>query len=207
MNETSTAPRASARRPSRGARLTRLVTLLAVAATIGAVSSVVTAGIAVSSFYESRRLRAQLEETRIGLPGNLPLSSSSASTPSPPPRAPLDYSAWDALPKGEPIEIDGALIDATLANLSELAPMARIVPAFENGRSVGFKLFSIKPTSLYATMMKLQNGDVVRRINGFELLSPESGLEIYTKLKDASAVRVDVQRRGEPIRLDYVIVR
>jgi general secretion pathway protein C len=95
-------------------------------------------------------------------------------------------------------------VDGALNNLSELATQARIVPAFEGGKPVGFKLFSIKPGSLYSKI-GLQNGDVISRINGFEMSSPEKGLEVYQKLKDASNITVDVKRRGKPMTLDYAI--
>ncbi len=97
-----------------------------------------------------------------------------------------------------------AAVDGALNNLSELATQARIVPAFEGGKPVGFKLFSIKPGSLYSKI-GLQNGDVVNRINGFEMSSPEKGLEVYQKLKDSANVTVDLKRRGKPMTLDYTI--
>lgn len=92
-----------------------------------------------------------------------------------------------------------SVVTATLVSKS-----ARIVPAFENGRSVGFKLFSIRATSFYATALKLENGDV-RRVNGLDMTSPETALEVYAKLKDAKELRVDIARRGVPMRLDYVV--
>jgi general secretion pathway protein C len=95
-------------------------------------------------------------------------------------------------------------VDEALNSLADLATQARIVPAFEGGKPVGFKLFSIKPGSLYSKI-GLQNGDVINRINGYDINSPEKGLEIYGKLKDAAAVTVDVKRRGKPTTLEYTI--
>jgi general secretion pathway protein C len=95
-------------------------------------------------------------------------------------------------------------VDEALNSLADLATQARIVPAFEGGKPVGFKLFSIKPGSLYSKI-GLQNGDVINRINGYDINSPEKGLEIYGKLKDAASVTVDVKRRGKPTTLDYTI--
>ena len=97
-----------------------------------------------------------------------------------------------------------AAVEGALNNLSELATQARIVPAFEGGKAVGFKLFSIKPGSLYSKI-GLQNGDVINRINGYEMSSPEKGLEVYSKLKDSSNITVDIKRRGKPQTLDYSI--
>ena len=97
-------------------------------------------------------------------------------------------------------------VDKALNNLAELSTQARIVPAFEGGKTVGFKLFSIRPGSLYSKI-GLQNGDVITRINGYEMSSPEKGLEIYTKLKDTKQVTVDLKRRGKPQTLDYNITQ
>jgi general secretion pathway protein C len=95
-------------------------------------------------------------------------------------------------------------IDAALTNLSDLATKARIVPSFKNGVPNGFKLFSIVPDSLYAKI-GVQNGDVIRRINGYEMNSPDKALEIYQKLRDANRIEVEIERRNETIRKSYSI--
>jgi general secretion pathway protein C len=95
-------------------------------------------------------------------------------------------------------------INNALTNLSDLATKARIVPSFKNGVANGFKLFSIVPDSLYAKI-GVQNGDVIRRINGYEMNSPDKALEIYQKLRDANRIEVEIERRGETIRKSYSI--
>jgi general secretion pathway protein C len=95
-------------------------------------------------------------------------------------------------------------INNALTNLSDLATKARIVPSFKNGVANGFKLFSIVPDSLYAKI-GVQNGDVIRRINGYEMNSPDKALEIYQKLRDASRIEIELERRGETIRKTYSI--
>jgi general secretion pathway protein C len=101
-------------------------------------------------------------------------------------------------------EIPRAEIESVLSNLNTLATQARIVPSFKDGKANGFKLFSIKPNSLYQKI-GIKNGDVVQRINGYEMNSPDKALEIYTKLKDASTITVDLQRRGRSKTLTYNI--
>jgi general secretion pathway protein C len=95
-------------------------------------------------------------------------------------------------------------INNALTNLSDLATKARIVPSFKNGVANGFKLFSIVPDSLYAKI-GVQNGDVIRRINGYEMNSPDKALEIYQKLRDASRIEIELERRGETLRKTYSI--
>jgi general secretion pathway protein C len=79
---------------------------------------------------------------------------------------------------------------------------ARIVPAFKDGVAQGFKLFSIRPDSIY-TKIGIQNGDVIRRINGYDLNSPEKALEIYSKLKEASRIDIEVERNGAVLQKTY----
>ena len=95
-------------------------------------------------------------------------------------------------------------IDRTLANLNDVAMQARIVPAFKDGQAQGFKLFSIRPDSIYSKI-GVQNGDVIKRINGFELNSPEKALEVYSKLKEASRIEIELERNGSSVRKNYTI--
>jgi len=95
-------------------------------------------------------------------------------------------------------------IDNALANLSDLATKARIVPSFKNGAPNGFKLFSIVPDSLYSKI-GVQNGDVIHKINGYEMNSPDKALEIYQKLRDATRIDIELERRGDIINKQYSI--
>ncbi len=95
-------------------------------------------------------------------------------------------------------------INNALTNLSDLATKARIVPSFKNGVANGFKLFSIVPDSLYSKI-GVQNGDVIRKINGYEMNSPDKALEIYQKLRDANRIEIELERRGDTVRKSYSI--
>jgi general secretion pathway protein C len=99
-------------------------------------------------------------------------------------------------------EVPRGEVDRALANLNDLAMQARIVPAFKDGQAEGFKLFSIRPDSLYSKI-GIVNGDVIKRINGFEMNSPEKALEVYTKLKDANRIDIEVDRNGTTLRKTY----
>ena len=46
---------------------------------------------------------------------------------------------------------------------------------------------------------------MINRINGYEMTSPDKALEIYQKLKDATSVSVDLQRRGQAMSFNYNI--
>ena len=101
-------------------------------------------------------------------------------------------------------EIDKALIDKVTANPMAFMKGARIVPSMKNGKPDGIKLYAIRPTSPYAKL-GLTNGDTLQSINGFELTSVDKGLEIYTKLREATSLEVEIVRRGKPTTLKYQI--
>ena len=97
-----------------------------------------------------------------------------------------------------------SLVDAVLANPMAIAKGARIVPAAKDGKPHGFKLYAIRPTSIYA-LLGFRNGDTLLAVNGFEMTSPDKALEAYTKLRDATDLSVDIERRGQPLTLTFKI--
>jgi general secretion pathway protein C len=101
-------------------------------------------------------------------------------------------------------DIERSVIDSTLGDLSRIATQARIVPSFKNGVANGFKLFSIQPGSLYSSI-GIENGDVIQRVNGYEINSPEKALELYQKLKESGHVTIELERGGRTIRKEYNI--
>ncbi len=100
--------------------------------------------------------------------------------------------------------IEQGEIDKVMANLNEVATDARVVPNFEGGKSTGFKLFSIRPGSIYQKI-GLQNGDVVQKINGYEMNSPDKALEVYQKLRDSKSIVVQMDRHGSVKTINYSI--
>jgi general secretion pathway protein C len=51
----------------------------------------------------------------------------------------------------------------------------------------------------------LRNGDVVRRLAGYELVSPDKALEAYASLRGAKSIPVELLRAGKPLTLIYEI--
>lgn len=101
-------------------------------------------------------------------------------------------------------EISRALVDSLLANPMAFVKKLRIVPAVKDGKPEGIKLFGVTATSLPAKL-GLATGDLLQSINGFPLTSPENGLEAYGKLRDASSLELEIQRRGKPLTLSVSI--
>ena len=90
-----------------------------------------------------------------------------------------------------------AQVDEALGNLAGLSGDARVVPYFEAGQAVGFKLYAIRPDSFFASC-GLENGDVVRTLNGLPLNSPDKALEAYSQMRSATHLDVAIDRAGQP---------
>jgi general secretion pathway protein C len=100
--------------------------------------------------------------------------------------------------------IQRTLVDKVLAHQGELMRAARVVPHEQGGQVVGVKLYGIRRNSLLGEI-GMQNGDLLRTINGFDMASPDTALEAYAKLRSASNLTVAVQRRGRNVNLEYHI--
>ena len=97
-------------------------------------------------------------------------------------------------------EIDAADLDAQLADLGQVGRQARIIPALKDGAYRGYKLIGVRPGSLYRAV-GLHSGDVVLRVDEVELSSPARTMEVYSALGDKKVFAIDIERRGEPLRL------
>ncbi len=101
-------------------------------------------------------------------------------------------------------EIDRKLVDSVSANPMGVAKGARVVPAVKDGKPDGFKLYAIRPSSVFSKL-GLQNGDTLQSINGFDLTSAQNALEAFTKLREATSLEVSITRRGKAEKLSYSI--
>lgn len=156
---------------------------------------------------EERRVYLRREDGRLTYL-DLPEPARGATSQAPPvPASPGDRdldSGIRRLANGR-YTIQRSLLDKLLGDMNGLARTARIIPASANGRATGFRFVAIKPDTFYARI-GLQNGDVVRAINGHEMTSPDRALEVYSKLRSASHLNLAVLRGAQPMNIDYDIV-
>lgn len=94
------------------------------------------------------------------------------------------------------VVISRAEYEAVVECTSAVCPQPRVVPAFVDGKAVGFKVFAIQPDSGLARL-GLCNGDVVTAVAGIPLTTPEQALEAYIRVKGAREIPFHFQRRGE----------
>ena len=101
-------------------------------------------------------------------------------------------------------QIDRGMLDEQLADLSKLGSQARVVPNYRNGKYEGFKLVGVRPGSLYRSI-GVRSGDVIKSVNGKAIDSPNKALDLFEQLKGSSNINLEIERRGQPKQLNYVI--
>jgi len=100
--------------------------------------------------------------------------------------------------------IDRREVEKTVANINEVFTQARAVPYFEDGKTVGFRVFAIKPGSVFEKI-GLQNGDIIQRVNGTELTDPTKAISLFTELQNEGHIAVDLQRNKATKSFSYEI--
>jgi general secretion pathway protein C len=100
--------------------------------------------------------------------------------------------------------LDRREVEGVLQDFNKLLTQVRVVPHFSDGKPDGFKIFNIRPGSLFA-QLGMVNGDIVKRVNGLEISGPEQALQMFTQLRDESQVTVDLERFRKNLTLQYEI--
>jgi general secretion pathway protein C len=100
--------------------------------------------------------------------------------------------------------VDRSVVDSILENQAQLMRSARIVPEQKDGKTVGIRLFGIRPDTLLGSL-GLQNGDRLDQINGYDVANPEKALEAFAHLRTAPELTVAINRRGAPTTLQIHI--
>ena len=89
-------------------------------------------------------------------------------------------------------------------NMNHLLTQVRVVPNFRNGESDGFKLLSVKSGS-FIHRAGLRSGDIIKRVNGIEIDSPEKAFEVYEQVKNEPVISMDILRGGRSTTLSYEV--
>lgn len=91
-----------------------------------------------------------------------------------------------------------------LDNPNQLMTDARLQPNFVNGKQEGFTLREVRSGGIYQSL-GLQNGDVLLRINDYNISNPETSLQAFTALRGMDRVQVDLVRNGAKMTMTYQI--
>lgn len=113
-------------------------------------------------------------------------------------------SQWGTAPSSDNRTVSRSMLDEELGDFSKLLSQARVVPNFEGGKADGFIIQSIAPGSLYEKV-GLQNGDIIRKVNGNMINGPQQAMAMLKDLQSAAHVTVEIKRAGSVQELNYNI--
>lgn len=100
--------------------------------------------------------------------------------------------------------MDRREVEGVLQDFNKLLTKIRVVPHFSDGNPDGFKVFNIRPGSLFASL-GMVNGDIIKRVNGLDITGPEQALQMFQQLRDENQVTVDLERFRKNLTLQYEI--
>jgi len=100
--------------------------------------------------------------------------------------------------------VDQTRLQQAIANPGQMMTDARLRPNIVNGKEEGFVLSEVKQGGVYHSL-GLQDGDVLLRINEYDISNPERALQAFTALKGMERVQVDLIRSGSRMTMTYQI--
>lgn len=89
-----------------------------------------------------------------------------------------------------------------IRNVHELLNHVRFVPHFSKGKSDGFMVSQMVPDSLYEKV-GLQNGDIIRKVNGTVIANPQQAVQMLQSLQNGTAIEMEIERTGSVQQLRY----
>lgn len=100
--------------------------------------------------------------------------------------------------------VDQKKIQQAIDNPNQIMTDARLLPNFVDGVHKGFVIREIKQGGIYHSL-GLRDGDVLLKINDYNINSPESGLQAFTALRGFERVNLDIIRGNTNLTLNYLI--
>ena len=106
---------------------------------------------------------------------------------------------------GGTVILDSAWVEAELGpGFGNIMQSARVVPNDIGGRINGFKVFAIKPNTLFSKV-GLKNGDIVQKINDTSLEQAEQGFALYQTFQEDQEIVFNIMRKNRPQTITVMI--
>lgn len=111
----------------------------------------------------------------------------------------------NSAPAGAPAHsVPRQLIDWAISNPQDVLSSAHLVPAFVNGKAVGFRALRVRPGSV-AAQLGLEVGDVITAVDGTPLQSLKAVMGLADRLPTSRQVEVSFERGGRTLQKTFVL--
>lgn len=153
------------------------------------------------------------DEQPAGAPAQPAVAASPAATPTPAPTlaaasggdiTPAEMDEGITRESDTRFTVNRALLDRALSQQESIFRTARLVPHEENGQVVGMRVYGIRRSSLLGRL-GVQNGDMLRSMNGFEMNDADAMMTALGRLRSSNDLSLSVMRRGAPVTIDYSV--
>ncbi|MCL0039954.1 hypothetical protein M1N02_00625 [Thermodesulfovibrionales bacterium] len=108
-------------------------------------------------------------------------------------------------PIGERTTITRQEMLAQAKEINQLLTTVLISPHHEGGEFVGYRLSRLKDGS-FLHQLGFRRGDIIKRVNGKVIDSPEEAMALFARLGDMTAISVDMLREGKKTSLFVEII-
>ena len=108
------------------------------------------------------------------------------------------------IPRESRRQVDRAMLQKKISDFPSLMSEARVVPHFTDGKPDGFVITDIVIGSLYQ-QVGLQNGDIIRKVNGKQVSSAQQAMAMYRALENATSIDLELMRTGQMQQVHYDI--
>ncbi len=94
------------------------------------------------------------------------------------------------------IVIPRVVLVSELQDINKVLRSVLVSPSYKNGKFQGYRVSRLKINSIFRKI-GIRNGDIIVKINGENLTTPEKLFEFFSKTEDITAVTVDLIRHGK----------
>jgi len=95
-------------------------------------------------------------------------------------------------------------VEFELPEYTRLMKQVGVRPHVEEGKPAGFMVYNINPDSIYAKM-GLENGDVIKSLNGQPIETTEQAVDFYNRLKEGGEITLEIKRDDSTLELRFEI--
>lgn len=100
--------------------------------------------------------------------------------------------------------LDQKAVENAVKDMSKVLSDARLTPKVTKGAVDGFLVTEIKPRGIFDAI-GLKDGDVLTRINGYNIDSPEKAVQVLSAIKGQDSIELDIIRKGQPKSFHYTV--
>ncbi|MFH1645535.1 MAG: hypothetical protein ABIB11_03850 [Candidatus Omnitrophota bacterium] len=108
--------------------------------------------------------------------------------------------------EGDTYIVDADTVTNAICRAKQILRNVKLSPCFQGGLLSGLKVSKLKQVGILKEI-GVEEGDVVKTVNGYKITTPFQIYKAYNKLRHKSEIEVQVIRNNQPFVLNYRITK